>query len=105
MNVDQQVLKYLSGIYGHFLKKLMLFKSKTVDEAYAQAQYLENIGHKKGQPSGSKHKENHNTSKEVNNKGKSKEKNVMMFYSLRPFQRCVKHLNQRSYEKCMPHAS
>jgi hypothetical protein len=32
----------------------MLFKPRTIDEACVQAQYLENIGHKKGQPSGSK---------------------------------------------------
>jgi hypothetical protein len=32
----------------------MLFKPRIVDEACVQAQYLENIGHKKGKPSGSK---------------------------------------------------
>jgi hypothetical protein len=37
-----------------FMKKVMLFKPRTIDEACVQAQYLENIGHKKGQPSGSK---------------------------------------------------
>jgi hypothetical protein len=48
------VLKYLGGLHGHLWNKVMLLKPKTVDEAYVQARYLENIGHKKGQPSGSK---------------------------------------------------
>jgi hypothetical protein len=34
----------------------MLFKPRTVDEACVQAQYLENIGQKKGKPSGSSRK-------------------------------------------------
>jgi hypothetical protein len=41
----------------------MLFKPRTMDEACVQAQYLENIGHKKGQPSGSKQKEHQGASK------------------------------------------
>lgn len=36
---------------SHLRKQVMLFKPKTIDEECVQAQYLENIGHKKGQPS------------------------------------------------------
>jgi hypothetical protein len=36
----------------------MLFKPRIMDEACVQEQYLENIGQKKGRPSGSKEKEN-----------------------------------------------
>jgi hypothetical protein len=52
----------------------MLFKPKTVDEAYVKAQYLENIGHKKRHPSASKQKEHQETSKEGKNKWKGKDK-------------------------------
>ena len=52
------LLKYLGGLHNHLWKQVMLFNPRIVDEAYVQAQYLENISHKKGQPSGSKHKEN-----------------------------------------------
>jgi hypothetical protein len=41
-------LKYLGGLHSHFQNQVMLFKPKTIDEAYVKAQYLENIGHKKG---------------------------------------------------------
>jgi hypothetical protein len=54
----------------------MLFKPKTVDEACVQAQYLENIGHKKGQPSGSKQKEHQDASKEGKKKWKGKDKKM-----------------------------
>jgi len=48
----------------------MLFKPKSIDEAYVKAQYLENIGLKRVQSSGSKQKEKHEASKE----GKKKKK-------------------------------
>jgi hypothetical protein len=48
----------------------MLFKPRTVDEACVQAQYLENIGQKKGKPSGSKQKEHQEASKEGKKKWK-----------------------------------
>jgi hypothetical protein len=43
---------------------VILFKPRTIDEACVQAQYLENIGDKKGHPSGSKHKYHQDASKE-----------------------------------------
>ena len=46
----------------------MLFNPRMVDEVCVQAQYLKNIGEKKGQPSGLKHKEHQEASK----KGKKK---------------------------------
>jgi hypothetical protein len=52
------LLKYLGGLDSHLQKQVMLFKPRTMDEACVHAQYLENTGQKKGQPSGSKHKEN-----------------------------------------------
>jgi hypothetical protein len=48
----------------------MLFKPRIVDEACVQAQYLENIGQKKGQPSGLKQKEHQEASKEGKKKWK-----------------------------------
>jgi hypothetical protein len=48
----------------------MLFKPRTMDEACVQAQYLENIGQKKGNPSGSKKKEHQEASKEGKKKWK-----------------------------------
>jgi hypothetical protein len=47
---------------------VILFKPGTIDEAYVEAQYLENIGHKKGYPNGFKHKYH----QEASNKGKKK---------------------------------
>jgi hypothetical protein len=52
----------------------MLFKPRTINEAYVQAQCLENIGHKEGQPSDSKHKEHQDASKEGKKKWKRKDK-------------------------------
>ena len=51
------LLKYLGGLHSHMQKKVMLFKSRTMDEAFVHEQYLENIGQKKGKLSGSKDKE------------------------------------------------
>jgi hypothetical protein len=67
---DQDVLlKYLRGLRSHFQKKVMLFKPETVDEACVQEKYLDNIIHKKVNPSGCKYKYNQDSSKE----GKKKE--------------------------------
>ena len=49
------ILKYMGGVHSHLQNKVMLFNPKTIDEVCVRAQYL---GNKKGQPSGSKHKEN-----------------------------------------------
>jgi hypothetical protein len=43
---------------------VILFKIRTMDEACVHAQYLENIGQKKLEPSGSKKKEHRESSKE-----------------------------------------
>jgi hypothetical protein len=51
------LLKYLGGLHSHLKKQVILFKPRTMDKACVHAQYMENIGHKKGQPSGSKQKE------------------------------------------------
>jgi hypothetical protein len=48
----------------------MLFNPRIVDETFVHAQYLENIGHKKGKPSGSKQKEHQEASKERKKKWK-----------------------------------
>jgi hypothetical protein len=48
------LLKYLGGLHNHLRKKVILFKPSTMDEACVQAHYMDNIGHKKGKPSGSK---------------------------------------------------
>jgi hypothetical protein len=48
----------------------MIFNPRIVDEACVHAQYLENIGQNKGQPSGSKQKEHHDASKEGKKKWK-----------------------------------
>jgi hypothetical protein len=58
------LLNYMGGIYSHFQKQVMVFKPNRVDEACVKENYLENIGHKKGQPSGSKQKEHREASKE-----------------------------------------
>jgi hypothetical protein len=48
------LLKYLGGLHSHLWRQVMLFKPRIIDEACVQAQYLENMGKNKGQPSGSK---------------------------------------------------
>jgi hypothetical protein len=45
-NIDV-LLKYLGGLHSHLRNQVMFFNPRTVDEAYVQAQHLENIGHKK----------------------------------------------------------
>ena len=55
----------------------MLFKPRIVNETYVQEQYLENIGNKKGQPSGSKQKDHQVASKEGKKKWKGKEKKTI----------------------------
>jgi hypothetical protein len=42
------LLNFLEGLHNDFQNKVLLLKPKIVDEAYVEAQYLENIGHKKG---------------------------------------------------------
>jgi hypothetical protein len=64
------LLKYLGGLHNHLWKQVMLFKPRSVDEACVQAQYLENIGLKKGKSSGSKQKEQQDASKEGKKKWK-----------------------------------
>jgi hypothetical protein len=58
------LLKYLGGLHSHLQKQVMLFRPRTMDEVCVQAQYMENKGQKKGQPSGLKKKEDHEVSKE-----------------------------------------
>jgi len=41
------LFKYMRALRKHLQKKVMLFKSRTIDEACVQAQHLENIGIKK----------------------------------------------------------
>jgi hypothetical protein len=48
------LLKYLRGLHSHLQNQVMFFKQNTLDEAYVHARYLENMGHKKWYPSGSK---------------------------------------------------
>jgi len=55
----------------------MLFKKRTVDESCVEEKYLENIGHKKGNPSGSKKIEHEENAKEGKKKWKGgKDKNM-----------------------------
>jgi len=56
MNVDV-LLKYLGSLHRHMREKVILFKPKSTDEAYVQTQYLENIGIKRVESSGSEQKE------------------------------------------------
>jgi hypothetical protein len=46
-NNPNVLLKYPRGLHSHFQKQVILFKPRIVDEAHVQAQYLENIVHKK----------------------------------------------------------
>jgi len=46
----------------------MIFKIRTMGKACVQEKYLENIGHERGQPSGSKNKEHREASKEGKNR-------------------------------------
>ena len=48
------LLKYLGGLHSHIWRQMMRFKPNSIDESRVQAQYLENIGQNKGQPSSSK---------------------------------------------------
>jgi len=63
-------LKYLGGLNRHLREKMMLLKPKMVGEACVQAQYLDNIGLKRAQSSGSKQKEQQDASKDGKNKYK-----------------------------------
>ena len=73
MNIDVH-LKYLGGLHNHLQKKMLPFDPMKINESCVQEQDLDNIGHNNGQPSGSKQKENQDTSKEGNKKWKGKDK-------------------------------
>lgn len=51
------LLKYLGDLHRHPREQVMLFKPWLVDDVCVQVQYLQNIGLKKAQTSGSKQKE------------------------------------------------
>jgi hypothetical protein len=53
----------------------MLFKTRKIDEVYLQAQYLENMGKNKRQPSGSRQKDNQDASKRERNGKERQEDN------------------------------
>jgi hypothetical protein len=82
----------------------MLFKPRTVDEACVQAQYLENIGHKKGKPSGSKQKEHQEASKEGKKKwkgGKDKKMTTTAHQCKDPSNHCNHcNIDGHTEEKC-----
>jgi hypothetical protein len=82
----------------------MLFKPRTVDEACVQAQYLENIGQKKGKPSGSKKKEHQEASKEGKKKwkgGKYKKTKTTTHQSKDPNNHCNHcNIDGHTEEKC-----
>jgi len=71
------LLKYLGGLHNDLRKKVMLFKPRTTDEACVQAHCLDNIGHKKWFPNGSKYKENQDTSDEGKKKWKGKDNKMI----------------------------
>ena len=58
------LIKYLGCLNRHLWRQVTLFKPRTINEACVQAQYMENMGMTKGQPSGSKKKGNQVASKE-----------------------------------------
>jgi hypothetical protein len=64
------LLKYLGRLHSHLQNQVMFFKPRIVDKACVQVQCLENIGHKKGQPSNSKQKDPREASKEAKKKWK-----------------------------------
>ena len=72
-NLDA-LLKYVGGLHSHLRRQVLFFKPITIDEAYMQAQYLDDMDKKEGKPSGSKWKEHQDTSKEGKNKEKGEDK-------------------------------
>ena len=58
------LIKYFGCLNRHLWRKVTLLKPMTINEACVQAQYMENMGMTKGQPSGSKKKGNQYGSKE-----------------------------------------
>jgi hypothetical protein len=52
------------GLHSSLKNQVILFTQRIVDEVCVEEQYLENIHHKKGKPSGSKQKEHQEASKE-----------------------------------------
>ena len=82
---------------------MILFNPKTIDEAYVQARYLENIGHKKRKPSGSKQKYNQDSSKEGKKKWKGKyKKTTTMTHQCKDSKNHFNHCNINGHieEKC-----
>jgi hypothetical protein len=96
------LLKYLGDLKSYLCNKVILFNPKRVDEASVQEQYMKNICHKKGKPSGSKQKEHQDASKEGNKKWKGKDKTTTTtHWSKDPSNHC-NHFNIDGYteEKC-----
>lgn len=62
-NVDV-LIKYFGDLHRHLREKVMFFMPKSVDKAFIQTQYLENLGIKRVKSSGSKQKEKHEASEE-----------------------------------------
>ena len=58
------LIKYLGCLNRNLSRQATPFKPMTTNEACVQAQYMENMGKTKGQPSGSKNKGNQYASKE-----------------------------------------
>jgi hypothetical protein len=63
-------LNYMGGLHSHLRNHMMFFKPRKLDDSCVQEQYLENIGQKKGHPSGSKQKDHQEASKEGKKKCK-----------------------------------
>jgi hypothetical protein len=66
------LLKYPGGLHSYLERQVMLFKPRTVDKVYVQAQYLE-MDRKKEQPNSSKQKDHQGTSMEGKKKWKGKD--------------------------------
>jgi hypothetical protein len=64
------------GLHSYFKKQVMLFKPKTIDEAYVQAQSLE-MNKKKGHPSGPQQRDQKGDYKEEKKNLKGKGKNTI----------------------------
>jgi hypothetical protein len=76
------LLHYLCSFHSNLRKKVILFKTNTMDEACAYGQYLENIRLKKGQAYFFKMKEHHGESKEGKTKWKEgKGKNECKYHN------------------------
>ena len=81
----------------------MFFKPRTIHDPCVQAQYLENIGHKKGKPGRSKQKENQDASKEGKKEWKGKvNKTTPMAHKYKDPKNHCNHCNINGHieEKC-----